>query len=534
MTLFYFHKKYFLFSLFFILYTIFLNAESVKAVGAFATNDVMQAVPLETKVALFHDGKRETLLVSETFAVNPLITSNFFWLIPVPAKPEVEIMRSDFFAHIEMMLDPNVSPSTSKTRATNLRYYIVFEPGNGVEPIKQYLSEKGIFLPKRQIPVLEQYFKEGWYVVAVFIDASHIQRDASESITLDTVHTYPVKLSFEADKALIPWKLGSIEPDIDFIDATLPYDASARQVIGIDDEQIDALLSYQSPNLYPQLPLGGMNVKMDAFIFSEGNPVIPGFDAINQIAIDGEKFGKSSWNAFFLDLPSKNLTLTHVSAYKHLEDMDDIAVEIEKPRSIFKSGSALVSSAFAGSAFSVTFLLIFAAFLIGFFAARYAHTYAFLFSKLRIRGVNEKKIFIVFLLSLVIGMYVLIKEKDTNDSFKKLAGAPRDNLNPASFEEAGMQMDMSSRGVRKIFVQSGDFFFSPQAITLNVGQRVEIHIKSQGGHTFTVPDFGIDVETPDNEITIVEFIPTRKGIFDFVCTIPGHEKAGQKGTMIVE
>ncbi len=85
-----------------------------------------------------------------------------------------------------------------------------------------------------------------------------------------------------------------------------------------------------------------------------------------------------------------------------------------------------------------------------------------------------------------------------------------------------------------VIMESGTFFFSPNTIQANVGEKVVIDINSVGQHTFTVDEFDVNVITPNRKTTRVEFIPDKKGTFEFYCSVPGHRGAGQVGTLIVE
>ncbi len=45
---------------------------------------------------------------------------------------------------------------------------------------------------------------------------------------------------------------------------------------------------------------------------------------------------------------------------------------------------------------------------------------------------------------------------------------------------------------------------------------------------------GIHLHTMANETSSIVFKPTKKGTYDFYCTIPGHKEAGMVGRIIVE
>ena len=79
-----------------------------------------------------------------------------------------------------------------------------------------------------------------------------------------------------------------------------------------------------------------------------------------------------------------------------------------------------------------------------------------------------------------------------------------------------------------------DFSFQPNVIHAKVGEMVRLHIQSTGQHTFTVDELGVNVRLSPVQITQVEFMPDRKGTFNFYCATPGHKEKGMLGTLRVE
>jgi len=82
-------------------------------------------------------------------------------------------------------------------------------------------------------------------------------------------------------------------------------------------------------------------------------------------------------------------------------------------------------------------------------------------------------------------------------------------------------------------IESRSFEFTPNVIRAKVGEPIQININATGGHTFTIDELNVNVETPHGQ-NIVEFTPDKEGTFQFYCAVPGHREAGQVGTFIVE
>jgi len=87
----------------------------------------------------------------------------------------------------------------------------------------------------------------------------------------------------------------------------------------------------------------------------------------------------------------------------------------------------------------------------------------------------------------------------------------------------------------EIKIDSTEFRFDPNTITVKVGQPVRVLVTNTGAleHTFTINDLGVDEPTPIGQTVTVEFTPTQSGTFELVCTVPGHKEAGMVGTVTV-
>lgn len=76
--------------------------------------------------------------------------------------------------------------------------------------------------------------------------------------------------------------------------------------------------------------------------------------------------------------------------------------------------------------------------------------------------------------------------------------------------------------------------FSLKEIDVKKGDRVRITITNTAGtHDFNIDAYGIKVETPLNEKTVVEFIADKAGMFEYYCSKYNHRDIGQTGTLRV-
>ena len=109
----------------------------------------------------------------------------------------------------------------------------------------------------------------------------------------------------------------------------------------------------------------------------------------------------------------------------------------------------------------------------------------------------------------------------------------------------------AERGTGPILVEMVEFAFHPATIRVRVGQSVMLRFVNRGqiAHQFvadfmrTVPVIANDsmmrVEVPGldslrlqpGESATLQFVPRRRGRFQFACTIEGHQEAGMRGVL---
>jgi plastocyanin len=87
-----------------------------------------------------------------------------------------------------------------------------------------------------------------------------------------------------------------------------------------------------------------------------------------------------------------------------------------------------------------------------------------------------------------------------------------------------------------ITVEAGGFYFKPNQIRVKQGEKVKITISNKGGvHDFVIDELNVKTEMiQGGASTTVEFTPTKKGTFEFYCSVGNHRQMGMKGTLIVE
>ncbi len=90
---------------------------------------------------------------------------------------------------------------------------------------------------------------------------------------------------------------------------------------------------------------------------------------------------------------------------------------------------------------------------------------------------------------------------------------------------------------QKIFyVTGGNFYFTPNKITVNQGDNVKILFNDVSGfHDFVIDD--LRVRTPmvrPGQFVVASFTGDKKGAYEFYSSLPGQREQGMKGTLIVQ
>ncbi len=95
-------------------------------------------------------------------------------------------------------------------------------------------------------------------------------------------------------------------------------------------------------------------------------------------------------------------------------------------------------------------------------------------------------------------------------------------------------------GVREIYIKAYQFYFEPELIVVNKGERIRLIISAEDvPHGFEIEGFtipGYDIETVIRKgipLTI-EFTADEKGVWEFICTIYcGYGHSTMKGTFVI-
>src|SRR5919199_299534 len=86
-----------------------------------------------------------------------------------------------------------------------------------------------------------------------------------------------------------------------------------------------------------------------------------------------------------------------------------------------------------------------------------------------------------------------------------------------------------------VAITTSEFKFSPTSIQVPVGQKISFTLDNKGvvEHDVTIQAAGFTLLAKAGQTATGEFMFDKPGVFDFICSIPGHKEAGMKGTLTV-
>ncbi len=115
------------------------------------------------------------------------------------------------------------------------------------------------------------------------------------------------------------------------------------------------------------------------------------------------------------------------------------------------------------------------------------------------------------------------------DTLEPEATAPTENTQ--SGEGAAMVGE-----VKTIAIEGGSFYYKPNEIRVKEGEKVRITMTSKDMmHDFVIDELGVKMPIiRAGDSGTVEFTASKKGTFEYYCSVGQHRKNGQIGKLIVE
>jgi uncharacterized cupredoxin-like copper-binding protein len=85
-------------------------------------------------------------------------------------------------------------------------------------------------------------------------------------------------------------------------------------------------------------------------------------------------------------------------------------------------------------------------------------------------------------------------------------------------------------------VLAGDMYFDPSQLRLAPGETMNLTLDNQGAalHDLTIPALDFVLTADGGAQARGALTVAQPGIYDFLCSVPGHAQAGMTGTLTVE
>jgi len=137
----------------------------------------------------------------------------------------------------------------------------------------------------------------------------------------------------------------------------------------------------------------------------------------------------------------------------------------------------------------------------------------------------NKVISIVVVLVVVVGGFLMFKNR---------------SVAPTEIEETVKTVETSAEPVgevKEFVVETGSYYFAPKTMSVKEGDTVKITLKNAGGyHDLKLDEFGVATKTlkSEGEQDVVTFVASKKGTFEYYCSIGKHRQMGMVGTLTVE
>ncbi len=147
-------------------------------------------------------------------------------------------------------------------------------------------------------------------------------------------------------------------------------------------------------------------------------------------------------------------------------------------------------------------------------------------------------VIIILVLVLVGGYFLYQKAKSKTSTTEPEATHTSQGIPTVTDEQVSQIESGEDKSIKdKTFdINAGAFYFSPNKITVNVGDNVTFKIKNQGGiHDLVIDELNVkSAMVKASEETSVTFTASQPGSFVYYCSVPGHKEKGMWGTLEVK
>lgn len=301
------------------------------------------------KAVIFHENNIETMVISVSFRGD---AKDFAWVVPTPSKPSVDKSSDQLFDSLEdLTLDYRYPVYESErgipmaadksgvdiVETKKIDYYdVTVLTSDDRDELVDWLNDNDYAFPKSERYILNDYVDNGWYFVAMKIDAASLDSERVEQ-ELYSGQATPIKLVFESKNIIYPLKISGVQVADNYekripseLPVPMPVDEQADTfetgMIADDEvEDIDIEMSVESiakleyePYYYPD----GMNITL--YIIADHKKEVTGFypeyaDWVKKDDI--ESWASDVFGNPWIEPTEKKYFLTKVSTYMVTSEM---------------------------------------------------------------------------------------------------------------------------------------------------------------------------------------------------------------------
>lgn len=174
----------------------------------------------EQKAVVFFSKGKERLIISPSYS-GP--ASNFAWIVPVPARPKVEILKGAIFHELKDITEPE-RPSTrapGMLSAPQMKdspvqvlerkivgaYDVSVLKSTDGKALMKWLKDNKYHLPAKALEPINYYVKNKWTFVASRVKTPN----SAKGLKSGTLA--PISLTFPAKQPIYPLRLSSANPE---------------------------------------------------------------------------------------------------------------------------------------------------------------------------------------------------------------------------------------------------------------------------------------------------------------------------------
>ncbi len=149
----------------------------------------------------------------------------------------------------------------------------------------------------------------------------------------------------------------------------------------------------------------------------------------------------------------------------------------------------------------------------------------------------------VIILVVLVGGGVLVMNSQKKNTSPTTSTVPSQAIEqkdktegPSVGPSGAMEEKNASSKVKTFTVEGGSFFFKPDKITIDKGDKVKIIFNNSGGiHNLVLDEFNVKMEPIQaGQSRTLEFTADKAGTFEYYCSVGNHRQMGMVGTLVVK